>query len=565
MSWSCPPHPAGGRTLLFPQIIDKKKKKASKTSFPCSGFVSRSNRHFLEKINMLKLDVLRMFVDKRLSAVTDDIFRCLARTVAEYEHQVLRLKQDIDRQRRLLEAAGAAGDTPEDRTGDGARERPGGVLQVFTTEEEAQVRGQILHIKEEDRALASDETDPELTQNSDWLRERPETKCAPPSNQIQSGREEVEPQPAKDNHKVVVVKQEGDEGCMMLEASATAEKSSQTQGVLRGFTTQEEKQVRRWSLRSLHIKQEEGEDVASEPDETESKFTLIPDWLMESDEGSSSSNQIQSHREEQLLPTHLDRPMTPEPEEACTLSDHNRDSVVQSDSTEDSSDAQSEPGLQSQENWNRPSADQDLVCGSCGREFSSKQTLKKHIKQNLVPDQDQLSCSRRRQRIPYQSPAKKFSCRICGTMFYTQGLLVRHAEIHCRELESRCGACGDQLESTDALRNHLWSHKVLGSTCDVCGKKCTSIATMQIHKRVHTGEKPYHCGFCSRDFSRKESLERHLKLHCGDKQHHCGLCRRAFTRREYLIQHMEASHPERPSPTEGHFSLMLRNMSEKQP
>ncbi|XP_035476130.1 zinc finger protein 189-like [Scophthalmus maximus] len=92
---------------------------------------------------------------------------------------------------------------------------------------------------------------------------------------------------------------------------------------------------------------------------------------------------------------------------------------------------------------------------------------------------------------------------------------VRHAENHCKEPESRCGACGDQLDSTEILSDHLRSHREQGSTCDVCGKKCSSIRRMESHKRVHTGEKPYRCRFCGRDFSRKEILERHLKVHTG--------------------------------------------------
>eukprot|EP00064_Thunnus_orientalis_P025421 superscaffoldBa00012823_g25789 len=64
---------------------------------------------------MLKLDVLRLFVDQRLTAATDDIFRLFARTIAEYEDEVLRSKQEIDRQRKLLEAAGRPGDTPPGR------------------------------------------------------------------------------------------------------------------------------------------------------------------------------------------------------------------------------------------------------------------------------------------------------------------------------------------------------------------------------------------------------------------------------------------------------------------
>lgn len=285
------------------------------------------------------------------------------------------------------------------------------------------------------------------------------------------------------------------------------------------------------------------------PEGTDTRFTQSPDWLMDSyeDEGSSSSNHIQSHRE-------LDPLIRPEPGGGCIPTDHNMDSLIQPEScTEDSDDAQMEPGIQN--TWGtgtRPPVNQKLlVCGSCGREFSSTRTLRKHIRRNTSQDQHQMSCSLRRQKAPFQSPAKSFSCKICRSSFYTQGILVRHAMNHCKEPESRCGACGDFLESTEILRDHLQSHKELGSTCDVCGKKCSSIKRMEIHKRVHTGEKPYSCGFCTRKFSRKESLDRHLKIHSGDRPHCCGHCRKTFTRREYLVQHLKTNHTERPGPPPG--------------
>ncbi|XP_019968634.2 zinc finger and SCAN domain-containing protein 2-like isoform X1 [Paralichthys olivaceus] len=488
---------------------------------------------------MLKLDALRLFVDQRLSAVTDDIFRCLTRTISEYEHDVFRLKQEIERQRKLLETAGRPGHTPEDTLedtpGDTPEDTPAGVLLVSTTEEEQQVRRRSfsLYIKQEEGGASGPE-DSNIIISPNCLRERPETDLSHLPNQIQSYLEEEGPQHTEDPPEAFTVKQEVDEGHMMLEAASREEFSSQQEGFLFVSTTEEEQQLRGRSY-SLHIKQEEGGASGSE------EFTSSPDWLMGSNdaEGSSLSTQIPSHIQKEFLwiPSDLMR------SESGCRSHHHGDSDVQSPA-EDSGDTPSEPGLQTSET---PVEQKLLVCGSCGRQFSSRRTLRKHIRQNTAQDQDQMSCSLRRQRATFQSPAKSFSCRVCGNSFYTRGILVRHAENHCKEPENRCGACGDCLDSTENLRDHLRSHKELGSTCDVCGKKCSSIRRMEIHKRVHTGEKPYSCRFCSRDFSRKESLERHLKIHTGDRPHRCGLCRRTFTRREYLVHHLKTGHTESPS------------------
>ncbi|KAM9340647.1 uncharacterized protein ABDE67_016385 [Symphorus nematophorus] len=345
---------------------------------------------------MSQLDAFRLFVQQRLSAASDDIFRHFARTISEYEAEVVRLKQKVERQDRLVE------DRQEDRLMEDTQEdRPAGVLQVFTTEEEQQVRGRSFspHIKlEEGGASGPEET--KFTRSPDWLRERPEPRDrSPSSNQIQACKKEAGPQPAVDKQEAVSVKQEVDEGYMMLEAAVRAEISAQQEGVLQIFTIEEEQQARGRSL-SLHIKQEEG--GASGP-----QFMRSPDWLMERymDEDNPLSNQIQSHRDQDLLPTQSD------PGQTCIPTDHLRDSVVQSESsTEDSDDAQLDPGLQRTRGpETRPPVDQQLlVCSSCGRGFSSTRTLRKHIRRNTSQDQDQMSCSRHRQRMPFQCPTKGF-------------------------------------------------------------------------------------------------------------------------------------------------------------
>lgn len=256
------------------------------------------------------------------------------------------------------------------------------------------------------------------------------------------------------------------------------------------------------------------------------------EWLMDSvKDERSSSNHIQALRVEDLAPSQSD-PLRPERGGTCMPTDHNSYSC-----SEDSNSAQLEADLQSTLGSKTPVDQKILVCFGCRRQFSSKWTLRKHIRQNM--SQDQMSCSLRRQKIPFQIPVRSFSCRVCKMSFFTQGFLVRHAEFHCKEPENQCGACGECLDSTKTLRDHLQSHKELGSTCDICGKRCSSIKTMEIHRRTHTGEKPYRCGLCNRDFSRKESLERHQKVHSADRPHSCSRCRRTFSRRDNLVQHLK--------------------------
>ncbi|MEQ2208627.1 hypothetical protein XENOCAPTIV_009350 [Xenoophorus captivus] len=71
-------------------------------------------------------------------------------------------------------------------------------------------------------------------------------------------------------------------------------------------------------------------------------------------------------------------------------------------------------------------------------------------------------------------------------------------------------------------------------SCDICGLSCISINVLLVHKRSHTGERPFHCTQCGASFTQKGNLLRHIKLHSGEKPFKCPMCSYACRRRCFL-------------------------------
>lgn len=74
--------------------------------------------------------------------------------------------------------------------------------------------------------------------------------------------------------------------------------------------------------------------------------------------------------------------------------------------------------------------------------------------------------------------------------------------------------------------------------CDLCGHTFYDRYGLNMHKRCHSGHRPFVCPVCGHGFSQQSNMERHVKAkHEKVRPFQCNICSKMFAYSYVLSEH----------------------------
>ncbi|CAG9789942.1 unnamed protein product [Diatraea saccharalis] len=169
-----------------------------------------------------------------------------------------------------------------------------------------------------------------------------------------------------------------------------------------------------------------------------------------------------------------------------------------------------------------------LICQVCGKVFKNKRNFSKHIIMNIC---DPV--------IRKMNLDKKYVCDYCRKGYSSKSTLRTHIKFAHGDGEAQvCSWCNKRFHAVSRLTAHIVTHtQEKKFSCDVCGGRFVTKESLLYHTRIHTGERPYKCQYCDKRFLSTSRRAEHIRRHHSDPMLECNICHSKFRSKSCLTRH----------------------------